>query len=288
MKTAEEIRHEVQRIKEISTLPQVMRRVMEIVLDERSSSKDLAREISHDQALTAKILKIVNSAFYGFYRQIASVEQAVVILGYKEIRSIAITVSVVDMIGSKHSRASFDRKKLWEHSIGVGMISDIIRENCCRFEEAAFVAGLLHDIGKVVLDEYFAPEYDPVVQRFQEEERSLVDIEQETLGITHAEVGYILAERWNLPKSISHAVLKHHQEPRSDSSTPLEGIVYLSNGLAKQKGIGLEGDSSQWVISDDVSQVIGLKEYHLEKINTSLMKQMATLNAMVGYLVNQA
>jgi len=283
MRSAEEIRQEVQRIREISTLPQVMRRVMEIVVDERSSAQDLAREVAHDQALTSKVLKIVNSAFYGFYRKISSVSEAVVILGYNEIRSIAMTVSVFDLFGLSPGVAGFDRVRLWEHAIATGTMADILRQQCCRFEEAAFVAGLLHDIGKVVLDEYFEPEWKAMLRQAREDERPLVEVERDLLGITHAEVGYLLSERWNLPEPISQAILNHHEEPKLATSTPLESLTYLSNSFVKERGIGYGGDSVVWPVGNEARQVVGLEDFHLPKINTVLMKRMSTISAMLGY-----
>lgn len=283
MRSADEIRHGVQRIKEISTLPQVMRRVMEIVVDERSSAQDLAREIAHDQALTAKVLKIVNSAFYGFYRRISSVNEAVVILGYNEVRSIAMTVSVFDLFGPSAGTKGFDRVRLWEHAIATGTMADIIRQQCCRFEEAAFVAGLLHDLGKVVMDEFFEPEWREVLEQAQRQESPLVEVERQVLGITHADIGHLLSERWNLPQPISQAILYHHREPRLSKSTPLEGLTYLANTFVKERGIGFSGDGVVWPVGDEARQVVGLEDYHVPKINTVLMKRMSSIGAMLGY-----
>ncbi len=283
MRTADEIRQEVQRIREISTLPQVMRRVMEIVVDESSSAQDLGREIAHDQSLTAKVLKIVNSAFYGFYRRISSVSEAVVILGYNEVRSIAMTVSVFDLFGHSRGAGRFDRVKLWEHAIASGTMADIIRQHCCRFEQSAFVAGLLHDVGKVVLDQYFAPEWNRALVQAEEDGRPLVAVEQDRLGITHAEIGYLLSERWNLPPPIGQAILTHHQEPNLATSAPLEGLTYIANAFVKERGIGFGGDDVVWPVSDEARQVVGLEDGHLPKINTALMKRMSSISAMLGY-----
>jgi len=283
MRSGDEIRHEVQRIREISTLPQVMRRIMDVVVDERSSAQDLAREIAHDQALTAKVLKIVNSAFYGFYRRISSVSEAVVILGYNEIRSIAMTISVLDLFGPSRGGGHFDRVKLWEHVIAAGTLADIIRQHCCRFEDSAFVAGLLHDIGKVVLDEYFSVEWRQVLAEAHGRESPLVEVERAMLGVTHAEVGYWLSERWNLPAPIGQAILHHHEEPRLETSSALEGLTYLSNALVKERGIGFGGDGFVWPVGEEARQVVGLEERHLAKVSTLLMKRMSSIGAMLGY-----
>ena len=286
MRKAEEIRSEIRKIREISTLPQIMHRVMEIVTDEKSSARDLAREIAHDPALTAKILKIVNSAFYGFYRRIASVDEAVVILGFKEVRSIAITVSVFDMFGRGKSVTEFDRVRLWEHCIAAGTLAEIIRSKCGIRASGAFAGGLLHDIGKVVMDEFFAPEWEAVLDCARQKEISIYEPEREVLDINHTEIGYLVVENWNLPEEISRAIRRHHVEPKPDSESQLQGVVYLANVLVKEKEIGFGGDQVIWPAGEGVRQLLGLEEKHFAQFHTELMKKMFSIRAMLGYFVD--
>jgi len=287
MRTAETIRQEIRKIREISTLPQVMQRVMQIIIDERSSARDLADEISRDQALTAKILKIVNSAFFGFYRKISSIQDAVVILGYSEVRSIAITVSVFNLLGQGKRGAHFDRVRLWEHCLAVGTLADILRRECVKTEqgEGAFVAGLLHDIGKVILDEYFAPEWTEVVRCSQSTGRAIRDVEDEMLGITHGEIGYLVCERWNLPPAIDGAILRHHTPPLGrEGGATLDALVYLANTLVKKEEIGFSGDCHLWPVTGELLQAIDLKEHELETIKILFMKKTAAIKALIEQL----
>lgn len=289
MDRTEKIVSEITRIREISTLPQVMQGVLAAVMDERTSAQDLAREVSSDPALTGKILKIVNSAFYGFHRQISSMDQAVVIVGYRKIRSIAITLSISDMFGACRSHSGLDRMKLWEHSIATAILADCIREQCCREADGAFVCGLLHDMGIFVFDQYFSDEWAPVyIQCVRQADRPLVELEQEMLGLSHAQVGYLLAERWNLPGEVSQAIGNHHKAPVPQTSSHLEAIVYVANAMVKQWEIGFSGDSVNWPVTDVTREMLGLSEEQIPQIKGSFMKQLNSLNTLVGYMAEQS
>jgi putative nucleotidyltransferase with HDIG domain len=289
MDITEKIVSEISRIEEISTLPQVMQEVLAAVMDESTSAQDLAREISSDPALTGKILKIANSAFYGFHRRISSMAQAIVILGYREIRSIAVTLSISDMFRTRHSRSGLDRMKLWEHSIATAILADCIRERCCPDADGAFVCGLLHDMGIFVFDQYFSDEWAPVyIQCIQQGDRPLVELEQEILGLSHAKVGYLLAERWNLPAEVSQAIAYHHIAPEPQTSSLLEAVVYVANAMVKQWGIGFSGDSVEWPVTDGVREMLRMSEEQMPKIEALFLRQMNSLNALVGYMTEQS
>jgi putative nucleotidyltransferase with HDIG domain len=283
METADQILNKLKKIKEISTLPDVMQRIMDILADENSSSQELSREIEHDPALTAKILKVVNSAFYGFYRRIANVNEAVVILGYNEVRSIAITVSVFDVFSGKPAKTPFNRVKFWEHSIGTAVVADILRQECCRYEEGAFVAGLLHDIGKVVMDQHFPSEWTAVLNESREKGLPLIDVEREMLGISHARIGQILCDYWNLPEDLGRAIRRHHRKPTESSNLPLDGLIYAANSLAQQKKIGSGGDDYVVPLEKDTLQLIGLPPDGMERVEQMLQQRMNVIRALLGY-----
>lgn len=284
MNISAEIRGEIGKIKEVSTLPSVMRRVMDIVMDERSSARDLAREISTDTALTSKVLKIVNSAFYGFYRQINTIEEAVVILGYNEVRSIAVTVSVLDLFTEHNSTRIFDRHRFWYHSFAAGTLADILRQECADEQQGAFVAGLLHDIGKVVLDEYFPEIWKPALRKSLDEELPLSEAEREVMGIDHAEVGFLITDQWNLPQTICLAIKAHHCSPAPEAD--LEAIAYLSNILVKERGIACSEDPAVAEHREQALQNLGLTENRMQRVNASLMKRTSSIQSLQSLLTS--
>jgi putative nucleotidyltransferase with HDIG domain len=179
--------------------------------------------------------------------------------------------------------------KLWEHSIATAILADCIRERCCRNVDGVFVCGLLHDIGIFVFDQYFPDEWAPVyIQCIQQGDRPLVELEQEIIGLSHAKVGYLVAERWNLPAEVSQAIAYHHIAPVPQTSSPLEAIVYVANAMVKQWGIGFSGDSVDWPVTDGVREMLRMSEEQLPQIEALFLRQMNSLNALVGYMREQS
>lgn len=230
--SAEQFKKKLMAIKEISTLPQVMIRIMEIITDESSCASDLASEIANDTSLTAKILKMVNSAYYGFYREIVKVSDAVVVLGFNEIRRLSLAISVLDMFGPGN-RAEH-RLRLWNHSFGCAALSDIIAKEWGIFDRGAFTAGLLHDIGKAVLDQYFPSMFSAIQACMREHSLKAHEAERQLFEFDHADVGYWLSERWNLPVSLSEAIHFHHRPEAAEEAPELATLVHLADGLVNE------------------------------------------------------
>jgi HD-like signal output (HDOD) protein len=230
--SVEQFKKKLMAIKEISTLPQVMIRIMEIITDENSSASDLADEIANDTSLTAKILKMVNSAYYGFYREIVKVSDAVVVLGFNEIRRLSLAISVLDMFGPGN-RAEH-RLRFWNHSFGCAAMSDIVAKERGIFDRGAFTAGLLHDIGKAVLDQHFPSMFSAVQACMRERLLKAHEAENLLFDFDHADVGYWLSERWNLPVSLSEAIHCHHRPESAEQTPELATLVHLADGLVNE------------------------------------------------------
>lgn len=236
-------------IREVSTLPQVMIKIMEIVTNENSSAADLAEEITNDASLTAKILKMVNSAYYGFYREIAKVSDAVVVLGFNEIRRLSLAISVFDMFEGH-------RLEFWNHSFVCAAMCDILAKERLLQEHGAFTAGLLHDIGKSILDQYFSDMFNAAQNLMEERSIAAHEAEMELFGFDHAEIGYWLSERWNLPVTLSEAIRFHHR-PESATETPeLAQLVHLADKLSIEFAEA-GGDSS--VETEDTFEEYGIE-----------------------------
>ncbi|GAB4341532.1 MAG: HDOD domain-containing protein [Candidatus Abyssubacteria bacterium] len=228
----EEFKKKLGEIQEISTLPQVMARILDIITDENSSAADLADEIVKDKSLTAKILKMVNSAYYGFYREIVKVSDAVVVLGFNEIRRLSLAISVLDMF-SRGDRAGH-RMRLWNHSLICAAMSDILDKQWRMNDKSAFTAGLLHDIGKAVLDQYFPDMFAAVLECMEAKSLSASEAEEELFGFDHADIGYWLSERWNLPVSLSDAIHHHHRPDAAQTVPKLARLVNIADHFANE------------------------------------------------------
>jgi len=238
---------------DLPTLPAVIPRLIEVVEDERSSAQDLARVIMTDQSLTARILKLANSAFYGQLRKVSSVTQAVVLLGFDLVKSLVLGLSVFDALWGEEAKGSFERAKLWRHSLASALASHLVATWVkVRERETAFVAGLLHDIGRVALHRLFPREYQ-VVGELQALERCPVqEAETLVLGFDHAEAGGWLCDHWKLPPLLVNAIAFHHRPGEAPSdSTLLTCIVHTGDLMAKDME---EGSDEGVLLIDPVAR----------------------------------
>jgi len=216
------------------SLPQTLVEVLRVTRDESSSAIELANVLVKDPALTTKILRIVNSPFYGAGRQIGSMKQAVVTLGLRQVTAVALSTSIYNMTNRWES--IFDRVRFWRHSLEVAIAARTIAEKIdYRRLEEIFISGLLHDIGLLILESSFPTEFE----RIWKESRTrgnLTDLEEDAWGTNHARVGQFLFEQWQLPEEICQAVGCHHNVfPAGDKSNDFMAgqIVSLANHLSQ-------------------------------------------------------
>ena len=237
------IRRMLSRVESVPTLPNVVSQLFEVLGNPETSAMDIERIILSDQALTSKVLRVANSAFYGFPRKIASVTQAVVILGFETVRNLALTVSVFGAFDPVAGEV-FDRDAFWRHSLACGVIARTIAQSIHRKDsEDVFVMGLLHDVGKVVLDQYFSDEFKQIIHQVHEKNILIIDAEKEVLGLNHTLIGACVAEGWNLPQPIVQSIRYHHT-PSSAKEMPKESaMVHIGDVLARTRKFGSGGDN---------------------------------------------
>jgi len=228
------------RLGSLPTLPEVVSNIMAIVRDEHSNSLQLAGYIEGDQAICSAVLRVANSAYYGNYRKVDSIGRAVVVLGFDQVRSIALSTSVFDRLGRGGSH-HFDRRQFWLHCIGVATAARLISERRGHADEFYFMCGLLHDIGKLVFDEHLPRDYAHVIGRAASERRPLIELERERFGLDHAEAGQLILERWKLPANIISGLRHHHAWEGSGSVPEAALVVALADNVCQEAGIGAGG-----------------------------------------------
>jgi putative nucleotidyltransferase with HDIG domain len=258
----------------LPTLPTVVAKMLELVDNPKTSASSLANLIGRDQVLTAKILKLANSSFYAFPRQIATVKLALVVLGFESVKEMALSFSVLSSFKGENNK-HFDTSLFWQHSVSVGACTRMLaRETCYRLAGEAFVAGLLHDIGKVVLNQYLPKEFGEIQTRIFEGGQACEEAEKAVIGATHAEVGAWLAERWNLPVSLVEAIRWHQRPEQCPRNAELPLLVYLGDYLSAKCGLGKSGspgvDTLPPAIIDMARAVLGLTPEGLEGFRAGL------------------
>ncbi len=243
MISPELIREKVQAIVQLPALPSVAMKVVEMVDNPRTSTSTLGKIISMDQALTAKVLKIANSPFYGFPKKISTIDFAIIVLGYDALKEIVISTSLISSLEEK-SNGYFDSKTFWDHAIVSGILARrLARDLGYRISGEVFVGGLLHDMGVSVLNRYFKNEYQRIVGIVRETDLTFLEAEESVLGVTHAEVGGWLAERWNLPDHLVEAVSFHHAPAKAVRNPELVSLVHCGDVFAcRISGTAVEFD----------------------------------------------
>lgn len=231
MRPPEEIREKIQSIIQLPALPTIAMEVVELVDNPKTSASRLGKVISSDQALTAKVLKIANSPFYGFPKKISTIDFAIIVLGFDALREIIISISLVSSL-QKKSDSYLDAKTFWDHSISTAIVARRLgRDLGYRVNGEVFVGGLLHDMGISIIHRYFNNDFKRIVEIARETNLSFLEAEESVMGVTHAEVGGWLAERWNLPDHLIEAVSLHHVPEQATRNPDLVAIIHCADVL---------------------------------------------------------
>ncbi len=284
--TLGKIKNVTQHIFDLPTLPTTVAKLIEVIDQPATSAQSLSNIVSGDQVLTAQILKLANSAYYGFPRKINTITLAIVVLGYETLKNLVLSVTVIDRFSRYQHTMPFDVYLFWEHAIGTGVASRMLaRENGYQISGEAFAAGLLHDIGKYVMSLHFKSSFEKIVARMIDEDRPMYEIEEELLeGVNHAQIGAWLIEKWNLPDPIVAGVKYHHKPKKAKEHEKIAWIVHFANYLTKNLGVGYSGDMSTATFDPAVREVLKMKlsekgtideEYYLNALKKEIEEEQS-------------
>jgi len=250
----------LKRVKDLPPLPTSAMRVMDLIKKPETTVKELEFVIGQDPALTAGILRQANSAFYGYARRISTLQDAIVILGFKVIENLAMTAAVAPMLKTPIIGYEIEQDGLWQHSILTGIAAkSICKRVRLPFGDAAFTAGLLHDMGKLIISIYLQQIGGYMVERVSISKLSYVELEEKIIGFNHATVGGYMAKSWNLPDDLAESISCHHTPMLSQANIPLTCAVHVANGVANMLGVGGGVDSFLNPILQESVDRLGLK-----------------------------
>lgn len=229
----------MRKVRQIPSLSVVVAELLVSLNSDDADTATLVSKIAQDQGLAARVLRVANSPFYGLNSRVAAVSEAVVVLGFHAVRSLALAAGILNVF-PPGSSTKFDRLAFWRHAVGTGVCARVVAGHVGRDAEAAFTAGLLHDVGKLALHVYFADVFEAVLARRAAGDLTMAEAERELLGYDHAAIGHEIARNWHFPQAIQLAIRDHH-DPDTEPS-PLADIVHVANALCIALDIGCGGD----------------------------------------------
>jgi putative nucleotidyltransferase with HDIG domain len=236
---------------DLPTIPVVATKVLQMIEKETTTADELAKVVSSDPAVAARVLKISNSSFYGCQRQVQTLPHAIMMLGYNTLKSLIMAASVKQV----YKTYGLTEKMLWEHSFGAGLAARIIAGSTRLVNvEEAFLGGLFHDIGKTIMNNMDSQQFQTLMQKCYNENTPFVIAEQQFYPYSHADVGGLVIKKWNFPEMLMKAVLEHHRFNFGEDEDPyqvnLTCIVGLSNLFCHKLGLGQREPDQKLVLSD--------------------------------------
>jgi putative nucleotidyltransferase with HDIG domain len=278
-----DLRRIISKVEDLPTLPRTVLRITELVNDPRASAKDLSIIITDDQVLTARLLKLVNSSFYGFPQRVSTVTGAIVLVGFDAIRNLLLTTSVLDLFPARIAKVRRDQELFWDHSlacaIGAKSIGNFLRHD--KLEEL-FVAGLLHDIGKIVEMMFLPDEFARITERARAEGVLISSAEQDLLGCNHADIGRLLAERWNLPAKLVAVIARHHTPAEAGAFALEASIVHLADIFTRALDLGSGGDDRVPPLDKAAWELLKLKTGAVDAIMASMLAEFDDIHSFLG------
>ena len=262
------LRHKVENINTLPTVPGVLKKLSGIIEKPRITLVEISAFISNDPALTTKVLKMVNSAIYGFPGRIASVSHATMLLGLNVIKGLLLGVSVFELMQKTMNG-------LYEHSLACAIASRVIAQKKGMKEpEEVSVAGLLHDIGKVILMLEFQKEYEAAMNDAQTKSISIFEAEKGQFNATHANVGSWLAEKWRFPRNLIEVIEFHHR-PALSKNAPMEtAIVHMADLLVRAGGFGFAGEIFVPEVNPAAFELLNLSEADIKDVLKEMENSM--------------
>lgn len=268
-------------LESLPSLPSIVVRVLESVENEGTSALDLGHLIAADQSLAASLLRAANSAYFGFNRRVVDVPDAVAVLGFEEVRRIALAATTFRLFENRHSR--YDRLELWRHSLASAMASErCARELGLLVSGGCYTVGLLHDIGKVAMDYLYPNLYMEALRESNTNGVCLTRVEKALFGCDHAEVGAQLVSAWHIPEPISHAIRFHHSAGDSQGQSNLPDIAAVGSGIAVEAGFSHEGSAHRSAFPEASFSRLGLTA----SFRDGLTQKIADSRAVVDELLS--
>lgn len=262
----------VNRVEDIPAFPLTVTRIIKLTEDPESTVQDIEKEIIQDQSLTARVLRFANSTHYGYSRKISTISQATVVLGFQAIKSIALAATVSKMMTRELPGYGMEKEALWNQSQTCAIAAKLIAKKA-RYPkpDEAYVAGLLRDVGKVVMDHYLKEEMETVQATVEQEQIPFMEAEERILGFHHGQIGAKIAEKWNLPEELVESIACHHDPEQAIINKKLVAITHMADAMVMMMGIQMGADGLQYSFSTKAMETMNVSENQLQELLSELI-----------------
>jgi HD-like signal output (HDOD) protein len=265
---------------ELPTMPEVLLKLNEVMARSDASAADVAKVVGADPAVATNMLRIVNSAYYGLQVRVSSVSLAISVMGFNMTKKVALKAAVFSAFGKRREKIQhFDPAAFWKHAVFAGVAARTLASASSVFAdmhaEDAYIAGLLHDIGKIILMEKAAPRYLAMLRKSVQQNRPEVDVEIEDLGFTHADVGSVLAIKWSLPEDLAIAIRYHHAPAKDPFHRSLSSLIHLADHLAWRGNTPSTVGTPMCALDHEVYGQIGLDPAKVEELLPQIHEDFA-------------
>ncbi len=271
---------------DVATLPEVTIKIIHIVEDPKSTARDLHDVIKNDPALSVKILKVVNSAFYGLPGQVASVDRAIILLGLSAVKNIAIAASIARLFKGKRISEQFTAADLWRHSVSVAVAANSIAKILSHpvMADEIFVGGLIHDIGTLIERQVFPEQFAEVIRRCMTEEGAdFLEREREIIGADHQAFGVGLTTKWKFPRHLRAAVGFHHNpEALSEELRNMAVLIQVADILSCQEKVGFYLTAQNGVIAAEMLDALSVTQAQIDDVRAALPQKLAEAEATLS------
>ncbi len=265
MTEMERLKEIIKNLDDVPSLPTVVAEVNQAIRNPRVDANTVGQILARDQALSAKTLKLVNSAFYGFPNRINSVTRAIIVMGFQRVRNLVLTASVLDKF--KSGNVDFDFGNFWKHALGTAISAEILSQELKLQEsEDAFVAGLLHDIGKLLVVLYAPEKFVRIHAIVKKTNCLIIEAEQEVLETTHSIVGGWLAKMWQFPPKLTQAIRMHHDPQSVREYHEMTYVTHIADIVCRALDFGDGGDNKIPKINGHVWKAMKLDKNILDSV----------------------
>jgi len=266
----------VQKISKLPTIPFIAQEILNMVDDDLTSINKLENIIEKDPAISAKILSVANSAFFGYQTPSGTIANAIMRIGVSNVKNIAIGISLMTVFTDEKPVRTVDAQyqRIFKHSLAVGMVArQLSRELKLHISNEIFMNGILHDLGFMVLNNYFPEKFSKVFSEFGKL-KYFLEAEKTILGFTHADIGTWLADKWNLPEDIIDTTLYHHSPLLAKSNRELVALTHIADYITTKNVFSITEADPNYPLDISTFDILGISENDFNEIETTINKEM--------------